>query len=149
MALEDSTCAQAILCALAAPVRNALVALAEKYRALVQLELAAVTAKLAALGIVLAPVEAVRNTIEDTANAVREGAQVLPLAAIGGCLELGDLNIGLERTVQPIVDEANAVLDDLERLLSLREELEFIEQELVALDALLGQAIDLIGTCGS
>lgn len=147
MALVGSDCVQAIICGLTEPVRRALVALCDKYSLVVQAELAVVTAKIAALTVVTTPLGLARAGAELALDTAREATVLLPVGVTAGCLEIGDLNIGFERVVAPVVREAQAFIDDLERLLSLKEELEALKIELQALYDLLAEVATVAGGC--
>lgn len=147
VAVALTGCAHVILCSLSAPARAALLGLVEQYKGLIEIELTALNAQLVVFNIVLAPLQAARNIADLALDAARGAARLLPTAVIAGCLDLGDLTLGLERVVEPTVSEAKAFIDDLEHYLSLKEELEAIILELTALEALLGNIVATIQVC--
>lgn len=140
-------CLSAILCALANPVLGALTVAINAARIAAQAQLAVARAELAVLQITTIPARAARILANTALQLARAGMQALPTGLIAGCADLGDLNAGFERTVGAAIAEAQSVIDTVERYLSIEEELNALIAELEALDAFLGEVIDIIASC--
>jgi hypothetical protein len=148
MAVSDlNPCVKAILCGLSSAALNALQAVIDGQVALIQAQIVVYQTQLLQYDVLAIPVEVAQQVAQSYIDKVRNSAILLPLNLITECVDLGDFNLNLQQSI----DVALATADDLAyeaiRLLSYRDDLNAIVQEL---NAALTQFTDIkavIGEC--
>lgn len=147
MALNE--CVQRILCGLSA---GALQALGFALDALVvqnNIAIAALQARAAALSLKLVPLELARAGVEAALRAAQEASRMLPLALIADCADLGDLNTLTRQAIEREVAAVFLILDDINRLLSIQNELAALIGQLTRLNDLIAEIKGVIAECGT
>lgn len=124
MALDP--CVSSILCGLSASVLSALQSILATQRAVVLEQIGQAQAQLAIADVATLPVEGARAGAAAVLEQVRAAAQLVPLNLISGCTDLGDFNIGLNDSLAAANAELTDITDDLNALLSFKNELNAI-----------------------
>lgn len=145
MTLE--ACVTSILCGLSRPVLTSLNTILTSVEVTIQAQLTAVAAQLAIINVALIPIEAAQAAAQAAVDTVLATANLVPLELIAGCADLGDLNVGLNDVLQATLADVNALLARAGRFLSLRDELQAIQQALSEQAALIGEIKLVIGAC--
>ncbi len=141
MALD--ACVRVILCGLSASVLGALQDIIATQRLVIQGEITAVQAQLVILDITTLPLEAARGFANEVLDQARSAAALVPLGLISGCTDLGDFNVGLTASLDQISGQFNDIIDDLNLVLSFKNELNALLTELSDLVAQF-TAIELV-----
>jgi len=123
-------CVKQILCALSAPVLAALNAVISSQIALLRAQIVAAQAQLLALDITTAPLELARNIAQGLIDQAKAAATLVPFELIAECADLGDFNVNFVESLDALTADLNDIVDDLQRLLSFKEELQLLVNEL-------------------
>lgn len=149
MAVEDlNPCVRAVLCALSGTVLRSLNGLITVQIAQLEAQVLVFEAQLLQYDILAIPVQAAADIARSAISEVRNSALLIPIELIAGCFDLADFNQGLRRSLDFLTAELDSTLGNLTRLLSYRDELAAIVEEL---NGLIDQFQDIIGTietCG-
>jgi hypothetical protein len=129
MALDDP-CIRSILCTLAGSVLGALDTIIDTQIIAMQAQITAAQAQLLVLDVATIPLEAARSAANAVLERARSAATLVPLELIAGCAGLGDFNFDLVSSIDDATREFNDIVDDLNRLLSFKEELQALVDEL-------------------
>lgn len=121
-----ATCLEQILCGLSGAVLGALDTVLAAQRAQLQAQIAALEAEILVLDVATLPVEAARSGALALLNQARAASGFIPLDLIAGCAALGDFNVSLDGALAAATRQVNDLVDDLNRLLSYREELKLL-----------------------
>lgn len=128
MAVED--CVREILCALSGAVLGAIQSLIAAQRAALEAQVLALRAQLLTLDVATFPIQVARGFANAALAQARGAASLVPLELIAGCADLGDFNVDLVAAVDNVTAELNDIIDDANRLLSFRAELNALVLEL-------------------
>jgi len=123
-------CVKQILCALSDSVLRSLQALIDGQVAILQAQIAIYQTQLIQYDILSLPVQAVQQAAQSVVNEVKSSAFLIPLNAISNCVDLGFFNQNLFQSIDTALAAANDTLGELNRLLSYREELNALVNEL-------------------
>lgn len=142
-----SNCVKTILCGLSAATRSALKTLVQGYVAQLEVLVTALEAKLIYLDLLTAPVNVLNSLAQQAIAEVKAGANIVPLDLIGSCIEIGDLNVSIQNNLDALLVDVNIVANDLERLLSFRDEVQAEINNLREVIALYNNVIDALDAC--
>jgi len=142
-------CVKQILCALGEATLGALNTLLQAQIAIIDAEIASVAAQLAVVDILTIPLEIARDVGQNALNSAQQVASLVPLNFIAGCADLGDLNVNLSRLLANASADFNDIINDLNRKLSLREELNALILELQAIREQFGDIQLTIAECNA
>lgn len=117
-------CVRSILCALAAPVRSAVVSIITITKGLVQAQLVTISASLAILDITLLPIQALQALAQTAVDTVRGTVALVPTTLMAGCADLGTFMQGLNLSIDATVADLETVIDKANRYLSVRDDLQ-------------------------
>jgi hypothetical protein len=148
MAVEDRhPCVREILCTLSQAVLGALDGIITSGIGFLTAQQAAITAQLLALDVAALPVQFVFNEATKLIEEVRSYANLVPLNLLGACADLGDLATSLNDTLDLGLAEAETIKNDIVSLLSFKEELNLLNQEITDTLAYYEDIKDIIATC--
>lgn len=133
-------CVQQILCALDGAILSSLSAIITTARAAFEAEKLVLTAQLVPLDIALAPIEVAQTLANTALSTITAAGNLVPVALIRGCTDLGDFNLGLSVSTDRIAAEINALLDEARRILSVKDELVAL---IAQIDIILAQFKDI------
>lgn len=143
--LDD--CVKQILCSLSDSVLNSLQTLIDGQVAIVEAQIGIYQAQLLQYDILALPVEAAQQAAQSVVDEVKDSAFLIPLNAISNCVDLGFFNQNLLQSVDTAIASASDVLGELNRLLSYREELNALVNELNSLLEQFDAISDIINAC--
>jgi hypothetical protein len=127
---ELNPCVKQILCSLSDAALASIQALIDGQIALLQAQIIVFQTQLLQYDVLSIPIEIAKAAADAIIDEVKESAFLIPLQAISNCADLGDFNLNLQQSI----DVATAALDDISyeatRLLSYKEELNAIVNEL-------------------
>ena len=132
MPVDVEECVYTILCGLSASVRNALQNVITSLTASLNAQIVAYRSALLVYDVAVIPLELSRSILNGLLDIARSAATLVPLEIIEGCADLGDFNLDIVTSIDVITAELNDVIDDLNRILSFKDELEFLINELSA-----------------
>lgn len=130
MALDP--CVKAILCPLGGAVLGALNGIISAQVAFLQAQVAVISAQLIALEVQLIPIELVRGLANTAIDAVRSAGNLVPLSLMSNCLGLGEMMVGLNNSLDAATAGANRILNEANRSLSFKAELQASVDEINA-----------------
>ena len=145
MALE--ACVREILCGLSAATLGAVSSIINAQRAILQAQVAALQAELLVLDVATLPLQVAREAALTALNTARSAITIVPLDLIAGCADLGDFNIGIDASLNAATGAVVDIIDDLNRLLSFREELNLLISEFNATIDLFDEVLLVIQEC--
>lgn len=145
MALKP--CVRSILCTLSQAVLGALDAIIQTSIALLTAQQATITAQLLALDVAALPVQVVFDQTTALIEETRSYANLVPLNILGACADLGDLATTLNDTLDEGLAEAQTIKNDIVGLLSFKEELAALNQEISDTLAFYEEIKNIIATC--
>jgi hypothetical protein len=149
MAVEDlHPCTRAILCALSGTVLRSLNGLITGQIIQLEAQVLFLETQLVQYDILALPVQAAADIARAALTEVRNSALLIPIEVIAGCFDLADFNQGLRRSLDFLTAELDSLVGNLTRMLSLRDELAAVIEEL---NGLIDQFQDILGTietCG-
>jgi flagellin-like hook-associated protein FlgL len=148
MAVEVSSCVREIVCSLSQPAIGLLNGILSTQITLLQSQVVAISAQLLTFDVLQAPVVVANAAAQTALQQVKEIVNIVPLNLIGQCADLGNVNLGLNRSIDGISAELEAITQDATRLLSFREELVSLQNELNATIDLFQAVQQVIATCG-
>ena len=125
-------CVQTIICALSHAALSALKNIINGQIAILEAQILVFQTQLLQYDILSIPVVAVQAAANAVINKVKGAANLVPLAAISNCVDLGDFNINLSQSIDIATSTANDILSEATRLLSYKTELAAIVQNLKA-----------------
>lgn len=140
-------CLQDILCGLGNGTKQALTNILREYIALVDLEIVKVEASLVTLSILTAPVEAVETLVTTAISEAKSAANLIPFDLASGCLPVNDLTTAIQSNLDAVLASAINISNDLQRYLSLRDELEAALEELQRVRDLYVSVVDAFQFC--
>jgi len=145
MALEP--CVKALLCPLGNAVLGALKGILSAQIAFLQTQVAVISAQLIALEVQLIPIELARGLANTAIDAVRSAGNLVPLSVMSNCLGLGEMMVGLNNSLDAATAGANRILNEANRSLSFKAELEASVEEINATIDKLNELVAAIGEC--
>jgi len=123
-------CVKEILCGLSDAVLRTLQGIIDGQVAILQAQIVIIQTQILQYDILAIPVEITRAAAQAIIDTVRQSVALVPLNLISNCVDLGDFNLNLYQSL----DVATAVVDDIAfeatRLLSFRDELNSLVNEL-------------------
>lgn len=128
--VELNNCVKDILCTLSDSVLNSLQALIDGQVSILQSQIGVFQAQLLQYDVLAIPVQATQEAAQAVVDEVRSSAFLIPLNAISECVDLGNFNLNLSQSIDIAAADADAILGELNRLLSYREELNALINEL-------------------
>lgn len=146
MALDP--CVRIILCGLSNAVLQAIRGLVQAQLAIVSAQIIALEAQVARYNILANAVQAGANIVVGEIQQIKATANLVPLALIAGCADLGDLNIGINQTIDNFTAGMEAFVQDATRMLSFVDELNLAIASLQATQTLFNEVLATISTCG-
>jgi hypothetical protein len=148
MAVSDlNPCVKKILCGLSSAALNALQSVIDGQVALIQAQIVVYQTQLLQYDVLAIPVEVAQQVAQSYIDKVRNSAILLPLNLITECVDLGNFNLNLQQSIDVALATADDLAYEATRLLSYRDDLNAIVQEL---NAALTQFTDIktiIGEC--
>lgn len=128
MALDP--CVKQILCALSDSALRSVQGLIDGQVAILEAQIAVYQTQILQYDILSLPVVATQQALQQVVDEVKESAFLIPLNAISQCADLGKFNLNLQQSIDVALGATNDVLFELTRLLSYKEELNFLVSEL-------------------
>lgn len=147
MAVE--ACVKAILCPLGNSVLSALNGIITSQVALLEAQVVTITAQIVVLEVQLVPVTAAQALANNAVAAVRSAGNLVPVAVMAGCFDLGDMQVKLDESLDASLAAVNRVLEEANRALSFKAELEQLRDEINATIAKLGEIQLAIAECNT
>lgn len=123
-------CVKTILCSLSDAVLASIQALIDGQVALLQAQIVIFQTQLLQYDILSIPIEVTRAAADAIVSKVKESIALIPLNAISNCVDLGDFNLNLQQSIDVSLSVADDLLYEATRLLSFKEELNAIINEL-------------------
>lgn len=128
--VQLNDCVKEILCTLSDSVLRSLQTLIDGQVAILQSQIGVFQAQILQYDILTIPVQAAQQAAQSIVNEVRGSAFLIPLNAISNCADLGDFNQNLQQSIDTATAAASDTLGELNRLVSFREELNALINEL-------------------
>ena len=145
--VQISPCLQEIICGLSAATLSVLRGVLETQLAAVQAQVAIIAGKLVVVDIIVAPVVLVKDAAETALNDIRALANVIPINLIGDCVQLGQFSAALNTNIDLISADLEDQVRDITRILSVKKELQFIQDQLNALIDQINAVLTVISLC--
>ena len=145
MALAD--CVKDILCGLSSAVLRELQVIIDGQVAILQTQVTAVQAQLLQYDILSIPIQSANQVAQAAIGSVKKVTNLVPLNAISECVDLGDMNLDLNKSIDLASAAADEAAFELSRLVSYREELNALVTELNNTIDHLTEVRDLINLC--
>jgi hypothetical protein len=131
MAASDlNPCVKAILCGLSSAILNALQAVIDGQVALIRAQITVYQTQLIQYDVLAIPVEMAKQVADSYIEKVRNSAMLVPLNLISECVDLGEFNLNLQQSIDVALATADDLAYEATRLLSYRDDLNAIVQEL-------------------
>jgi hypothetical protein len=146
MALDP--CVRIILCGLSNAVLQSLRALITPQLAVIQTQITTLTAQALKYDILAKATQALANVVIGKIQEIKAGASLIPLALIAGCTPLGDLNLGIQQSIDQLTASFEAFVQDATRMLSFVDELNLAIASLTEIQNLFQEILQTISTCG-
>ena len=127
---ELDPCVKRIICSLSDVALRSIQALIDGQVAILQAQIVVYQAQILQYDILAIPVEAAAAVAQLVVDKVREAAYLIPLNLITECVDLGDFNLNLNQSIDVAVSTAEDAIFEATRLLSFRDELNAIVNEL-------------------
>lgn len=124
------TCVRTIICGLSSATLSVLDQIFATYQAQIQLQILFLQSELSKLDILAAPVVLANEAAQSLLSQVRAAANLLPMSLIAGCTQFSDVNLAIRQNIDRISADAQVVATDLTRLLSMRDEVSALINEL-------------------
>lgn len=148
MAITLDPCVRAILCGLSNATLNAIKGLINAQVAIVTAQIAIITAKLLKYDILATAAQAGANIVLGKIEEIRAAASLIPLTLIAGCLDLGNLNLSIQQTIDAFVADFEVFVADAIRLLSFIDELNLLKLAYQEVLDLYQAVLATISLCG-
>lgn len=145
MALDP--CVKAIICPLGSAVTGALNGIIASQVVFLQTQVATITAQLAVLEMQLLPITTAQSLANTALAAVRSAGNLVPMSVLAGCFAAGDMMLKLNASLDLSVAAVNRILNEANRTLSFKAELEQTRDEINATIAKLQEIQVAIGSC--
>lgn len=145
MALDQ--CVQDILCSLSAGVRNAFVSILRTYITQIDVSIAAYEAKLVYLNILAVPPQALNEIAQTALNQVRNVTRLVPFSVIQECTDYNQITGAVQTTLDDLSSNAQILTNDLQRILSLRDEVEAVIIDLRRVRDLYVEVLSVTDAC--
>ena len=140
MALDQ--CVKSILCGLGDAALRSIQALINSQVALIQAQILIYQTQLLQFDILALPVEAAQAAVQSIVDEAREAAAIIPLNQISECVDLGEFNVNLNDALNLVLAGFDDITAEAISLLSYRDELNAIVEEL---NATITQFTDISG----
>ena len=125
-------CVKEILCALSDSALSALKGIISSQVAILQAQIIVYQTQLLQYDILSIPIQATQIAANAVVQKVRGSVALIPLNVITQCVTLGNFNLNLQQSIDVALATVNDVLYEATRLLSYKEELQAIINELNA-----------------
>jgi len=146
MAVAD--CVHFILCGLSAATSRALVAFIRAQVITLELAIAPLRAQLIYLDVLAFPARLAKTAAEAVIQPLLAGAGLLQIpAGIKRCLELSDVTAAVQVNINQVLSDVNIALSDLDRILSLQDEVQAQINRLEETLSLCLEVLEALGTC--
>jgi len=129
---ELNPCVKQILCSLSDSALRSIQALIDGQVAILEAQIVVFQTQLLQYDILALPVQAVQQAANAVVEEVKQSAYLIPLNQISQCVDLGFFNLNLQQSIDVALSTTNDLLFELTRLLSYRDELNAIVNELNA-----------------
>lgn len=140
-------CAVELLCGLGNAAKTLILSVLDKYLAVLDAQIALLEAKLIYLDILTAPIQLLQGTVNQILNELRQISTLIPFQLIEQCLDLSQFTEAISATFDTIQGNINAILTDLNRLLSFRDEVQFLIDDLKQVRAVYRAFLDELAVC--
>lgn len=130
MATTLDDCVRQILCGLSQPVISALNAALSALLIPIDTQIAFVTSQLVMLDVATLPVTIAADAIRALLAQVRAASNILPLSLAVACFDIGVLNLNINEQIDRLTADLAEYEQKLTRLLSLKEELNALIEQL-------------------
>jgi len=128
MALQP--CVKQILCSLSDSALRSVQSLIDGQVAILESQISIYQTQILQYDVISIPVVIAQQAAQAIVDNVRESAYLIPLGAIGDCVDLGNFNLNLQQSIDVSLSAADDFLFEAARLLSYSEELNAIVAEL-------------------
>lgn len=141
-------CVVQILCGLSQAVQAALVSLLRSYRAILDAKILELEGELAVLDILTVGPKAVNALAQNALSLAKSTINIVPLNLLAGCVGYADITKDLTGYVNLIGQDIQLLTDDVDRLISGKDEVQDAIRKLQALENVFDQLISAIHLCG-
>lgn len=142
-----AVCVKVVLCGLSNATRQAINTVLGAYIIQLNLARAALELKLVKLNVATVPVQLLNTAIQGVVNEIKAGANIIPISVIGDCIGVGDINAAIQSNLDILLVDANIITSDLQRLLSFRDEVQGVLDDLESVILLYEEVLTLLTTC--
>lgn len=122
-------CVKVIVCALSEGVRGALNSTIDLYLAQLRAQILLLEAQILKYDVLLLPVQAANAAAQAALNQLRSVAGLIPSNLIENCVDMGDITLNFQAVIDTASGDLNDFTQDATRLLSVREELNFLVEQ--------------------
>lgn len=147
MAVTLNPCVRAIVCALSQPLRNALQAQLQIARTNISAQIFTYRSKVAQYDVLAAGAQIVVTGAAALRNQLEAATRLIPLTAISGCVDMGDLNLSIQQDIDRAGQKLTDELQGLTRLLSIQDELQDLIDVATANLGIIDAVLTTIGQC--
>ncbi len=145
MALE--ACVKQILCTLSDSALRKLQSIIDSQKALIQVQITAIQTQLIQYDIASKPVVMIKQAADLAIKEIQQTAGIIPLSMISGCGDLGDFNLNLKENMNTALQVYEDTAYELTRLLSYKEELNALVNDLNAMLDQYTEIRDIMDDC--
>ena len=128
MALNQ--CVKQILCGLSDAVLRSIQGIIDGQVAILEAQIVIIQTQLIQYDVLAIPVEATRDIAQAAIDAVRQSVTLVPLNLISNCVDLGNFNLNLSQSLDLATSTLDEVAFEAIRLLSYRDELNGLVNEI-------------------
>ena len=125
-------CVKAILCPLGGAVLGALNGIISAQVAFLQAQVITITGQLLTLEVQLVPITVAQGLAASAVAAVRSAGNLVPVGVMAGCFDLGDMTLKLNASLDSSLAAVNRILNEANRSLSFKAELEALRDDINA-----------------
>lgn len=148
MAVER--CVKDLLCALSGSTIDTLKGLITQYRAALATQITVLQTQLIKLDVLTLPQQLANELAQTAIQEVRSGADnIIANIPLADCLALSEVTEAIQTNIDVTLAEANAIVEDLNRLLSRRAEVEALIAALEEKRTLYLDVLTALDECGS
>jgi hypothetical protein len=122
-------CVKQIVCSLSAAVLGALDSAIQLQIANLTVQKNVIEAQILKYDVLGIPIQFANEAAQYALNQLRGFAALIPTNLVAGCADMGNININVQRSIDTVSGGLADITQDATRLLSVREELAFLDQQ--------------------
>ena len=146
--MAAESCVAAILCPLGGAITGAINTILSAQIAVLQAEVLVLEGQLAVVNVQLLPIQIVQSAANTVVAAVRAATgNLVPVALMQGCVGLGDMMTSLNASIDTSLGSVNRILNEANRALSFKAELQARIDDINATIAAFGDIQVAIAGC--